>query len=135
MSASDGPVLFFDGVCNLCSASVQFIIEHEASPTIHFASLQSDLARQTLPPLGVDPARLESLVFVEGGVATTRSTAALRIARHLKPPWRWLAVFVVVPRVLRDVVYGLIAKNRYRLFGKKEACWLPSPALKARFLA
>jgi predicted DCC family thiol-disulfide oxidoreductase YuxK len=133
--SSTGPILFFDGVCNLCSASVQFIIEHEAQPTIRFASLQSDLARQTLPPLGVDPARLESLVFVEGGVATTKSTAALRIARHLKAPWRWLAAFVVVPRVLRDVVYGLIAANRYRLFGKKDACWLPTPDLKARFLA
>jgi predicted DCC family thiol-disulfide oxidoreductase YuxK len=135
VSVSAGPVLFFDGVCNLCSASVQFIIAHEAAPTIRFASLQSDLAQQTLPPLGVDPTRLESLVFVEGGVAATKSTAALRIARHLQAPWRWLAVFVVVPRVVRDVVYGLIAKNRYRLFGKKDACWLPTPDLKARFLA
>jgi predicted DCC family thiol-disulfide oxidoreductase YuxK len=135
VNASDGPVLFFDGVCNLCSASVQFIIAHEASPTIRFASLQSALAQQTLPPLGVDPTRLESLVFVEGSVATTRSTAALRIARHLKAPWRWLGLFVIVPQVVRDVVYGLIARNRYRLFGKKEACWLPTPDLKARFLA
>ena len=133
--SSAGPILFFDGVCNLCSASVQFIIGHEASPTIRFASLQSDLAQQTLPPLGVDPKRLESLVFVEDGVATTRSTAALRIARHLRAPWRWLAAFVIVPRAIRDVVYGVIAANRYRLFGKKDACWLPSPALKARFLA
>lgn len=130
-----GPILFFDGVCNLCSASVQFIIGHEASPTIRFASLQSDLAQQTLPPLGVDPTRLESLVFVEGGVATTKSTAALRIARHLKTPWRWLGLFVIVPQVVRDVVYGLIARNRYRLFGTKDACWLPTPDLKARFLA
>jgi predicted DCC family thiol-disulfide oxidoreductase YuxK len=130
-----GPVLFFDGVCNLCSASVQFIIGHETAPTIRFASLQSDLAQQTLPPLGVDPSRLESLVFVEDGVASTKSTAALRVARYLNTPWRWMAAFVVVPRVVRDVVYDLVAASRYRLFGKKDACWLPSPALKARFLA
>lgn len=135
MSDDAGPILFFDGVCNLCSASVQFVIEHEQAPTLRFASLQSDLARAVLPPLGVDPARLESLVLVEGGVASTRSTAALAIARHLRAPWRWLTVCRVVPRVLRDVVYGLIARNRYRLFGQKEACWLPAPALKARFLA
>ena len=130
-----GPILFFDGVCNLCSASVQFIIGHEAAPTIRFASLQSDLAQQTLPPLGVDPSRLESLVFVEDGVARTKSTAALRVARYLRAPWRFLAGCVVVPRVVRDAVYDVVAASRYRLFGKKDACWLPSKALKARFLS
>lgn len=130
-----GPILFFDGVCNVCSASVQFVIAHEATPTMRFASLQSDLALATLPPLGVDPRQLESLVLLEDGVAYTRSTGALRTARSLRAPWSWLGAFTMVPRPLRDAVYGVIAKNRYRVFGKKDACWLPSPALRARFLA
>jgi predicted DCC family thiol-disulfide oxidoreductase YuxK len=134
MSEHAGPILFFDGVCNLCSASVQFIIAHEAAPTLRFASLQSERARVMLPALGVDPTRLESLVLVEDGVATTKSTAALGVAAHLRPPWRWLKASWLVPRVVRDVVYDGVAASRYRLFGKKDACWLPSPELKARFL-
>jgi predicted DCC family thiol-disulfide oxidoreductase YuxK len=132
--ADRGPILFFDGVCNFCSASVQFVIERERSPTLRFASLQSETAARLLPPLGVDPTALESLVLLQDGQATVRSTAALLTARHLKAPWSWLAVCLLVPRVLRDFVYGIIARNRYRLFGKKDACWLPSQALKARFL-
>jgi predicted DCC family thiol-disulfide oxidoreductase YuxK len=135
MSHVEGPILFFDGVCNLCSASVQFIIEHEAAPTLRFASLQSERARTTLPALGVDPSRLESLVLVEDGVATTKSTAAIGVAAHLRSPWRWLKLTRVVPRPVRDVVYDLVAANRYRLFGRKEACWLPAPELKIRFVS
>ena len=130
-----GPVLYFDGVCNLCSSSVQFVIDHEAAPELRFASLQSPLAAHILPALGKDPAKLNSVVLVDNGVAYERSTAALRVAVRLKAPWRWMGVFLIVPAVLRDLVYELIAKNRYRMFGKKEACWLPSPALKARFIA
>ena len=130
-----GPVLFFDGVCNLCSKSVQFIIEHEAQPVMRFASLQSPLAAQVLPALGAEPAKLNSVVFVEDGVAYERSSAALRVAKHLKAPYRFMAVFLIVPSFLRDLIYEVIAKNRYRMFGKKEACWLPSPDLRARFLA
>lgn len=129
-----GPILFFDGVCNLCSASVQFIIEHERAPTIRFASLQSALAKATLPPLGVDPTALESLVFVEDGTATVRSTAALRISRHFRSPWSVFRFFSWVPTIIRDAVYLLVAKNRYRLFGKKDSCWMPTPELKQRFL-
>ncbi len=130
----DGPILFFDGVCNLCSASVQFVIARERTQTLRFASLQSATAARLLPPLGVDPSALESLVLLQDGQASVRSTAALLTAQHLRAPWSWLAVGLLVPRVLRDVVYGAIAVNRYRLFGRQDACWLPSPTLKARFL-
>jgi predicted DCC family thiol-disulfide oxidoreductase YuxK len=129
-----GPILFFDGVCNLCSASVQFIIEHERAPTLRFASLQSGLAQRLLPALGIDPTALESLVFLEGGVASTRSTAAIRLSRHLRRPWSFLPFFSWVPKFLADAMYLLVAKNRYRLFGKKESCWIPSPALRQRFI-
>ena len=130
-----GPILFFDGVCNLCSSSVQFVIENEAAPVMRFASLQSDLAARVLPGLGADPAKLNSVVLVDNGVAYERSSAALRVARRLKAPWRFMGAFLIVPSFLRDLVYEVIARNRYRMFGKKEACWLPSPDLKARFLA
>lgn len=134
-SLDAGPILFFDGVCNLCSSSVQFVIENEAAPVMRFASLQSDLAAQVLPGLGADPTKLNSVVLVDNGVAYERSSAALRVAKRLRAPWRFMGVFLIVPSFLRDLVYELIAKNRYRMFGKKEACWLPSPDLKARFLA
>ena len=134
IAVDDGPILFFDGVCNLCSATVQFVIARERMQTLRFASLQSATAARLLPPLGVDPSALESLVLLQDGQVSVRSTAALLTARHLRAPWSWLAVFLTVPRVLRDVVYGAIAVNRYRLFGRQDACWLPSPTLKARFL-
>ncbi len=133
-SLDDGPVLFFDGVCNLCSSSVQFVIEHEAAPVIRFASLQSAFAARVLPALGADPAALNSVVLVEDGKAFDRSSAALRVAKKLKSPWRFMGFFLVVPSFLRDFVYDLVAKNRYRIWGKKDACWLPSPELKSRFL-
>jgi predicted DCC family thiol-disulfide oxidoreductase YuxK len=128
------PVVFFDGVCNLCSAFVQFILANELSTTLRFASLQSPLAQQVLPGLGVDPANLDSVVFVVEGVAYQKSDAALRVARWLKAPWRFGAALLWVPRVLRDLGYDLVASNRYRLWGKKDACWLPTPEFKARFL-
>jgi predicted DCC family thiol-disulfide oxidoreductase YuxK len=128
------PVIFFDGVCNLCSAFVQFILTHESSTTLRFASLQSPIAQQVLPALGVNPADLDSVVLVVDGVAYQKSDAALRVARWLKAPWRFGAALLWVPRFVRDVGYALVAKNRYRLWGKKDACWLPTPEFKARFL-
>lgn len=128
------PTLYFDGVCNFCAATVRFILERERAPTLRFASLQSAYALHELPPLGVDPRRLDSIVLVEDGHAFTASDAALRAARHLRAPWSWLALALVVPRVVRDVVYGFIARRRYAWFGKKDECMIPSPALRARFV-
>jgi len=131
---SDAPILFFDGVCNVCAASVQFVLAHERAPTLRFASLQSPLARDVLPPLGINPEDLDSLVLVEDGRAAQRSTAAIAIARHLRAPWSWLRALWIVPRPLRDFAYDLFASQRYRLFGKKDECFVPTPALRARFL-
>ena len=128
------PTLFFDGVCNFCAASVRFILDRERHPTLRFASLQSAFAARELPPLGVDPARLESLVLVEDGRAYVRSDAALRVARHLRAPWAWIAVGMLVPRMLRDAVYDFVARRRYAWFGRKDECTIPSPALRARFV-
>ena len=146
---ADGPVVLFDGVCNLCNGAIQFILDHERDrePRLRFAPLQSELARGLLEcAFGVEKATAlregqsgsgdpDSLVLVEGAQGFTHSTGALRIARHLQAPLSWLRVLVVVPRPLRDLVYRLIARNRYRWFGKAETCRVPTSELRARFLA
>lgn len=128
------PTLLFDGVCNLCSGSVQFILKRDTRGRFRFASLQSDAGRRLMTGHGLDPEALSSVVLIEDGRAYQESTAALRIARHLPGAWKLLRVFTVIPRPLRDAVYRLIARNRYRWFGKTETCWLPTPELRARFL-
>jgi prepilin-type processing-associated H-X9-DG protein len=123
-------VVFFDGVCHLCQATVRFIIARDAKASFHFASLQSAVARDKLGAWhGPD-----SVVLLEGDRVSIESTAALRIARKLRFPWSMAYAFIIVPRPLRDVVYRFIAKRRYRWFGKDDACWLPTPELRKRFL-
>lgn len=126
------PIVLFDGVCNLCNSSVQFIIRHDPAGHFHFAALQSDFAREQLKRFQV-AGHLDSIVLIEDGVLYTRSTAALRVARHLKG-WRWLYLFRWVPPFLRDGVYDLVARYRYRLFGRQQECMLPTPELRARFM-
>lgn len=137
------PVVLFDGVCNFCNASVDFLLERERDHELRFAALQSDAARDLVHAAGgaalverlVGDGDPSSIALVEDGRVYTESTAALRIAKHLRAPWRWLRIFVIVPRPLRDAVYRWIAKNRYRWFGKSEHCRVPTPELRARFLA
>ncbi|HEX2190955.1 MAG TPA: thiol-disulfide oxidoreductase DCC family protein [Longimicrobiaceae bacterium] len=131
---TDPSVVLFDGVCNLCNASVQFILRRDPAGRFRFASLQSDAGRELLLRHGLDPDDLFSVVLVEGGRAYTRSDAALRVARGLGGGWRLLAALHVVPRPVRDGVYGLVAARRYRWFGKRDACMLPTPDLRERFL-
>ena len=125
------PVILFDGVCNLCDASVQFVLDHDRAAHFRFAPLQSETARRLV---GDRATALDSIVLVEDGRVYDRSTAALRIARRLDGAWPALAAFLVVPRPLRDVVYDWIARNRYRWFGTRDACRLPTPDTAARFL-
>jgi predicted DCC family thiol-disulfide oxidoreductase YuxK len=128
------PIVLFDGVCNLCSGSVQFILKRDPQARFRFASLQSEAGRSLMTEHGLNPDALSSVVVIEDGRAFQESSAALRIARHLPGAWKLLRVFAVIPRPIRDAVYRLIARNRYRWFGKTEACWLPTPELRARFL-
>lgn len=129
------PIVLFDGVCNLCAWAVRFIIGRDPAGRFRFASLQSAAGRELLAHHGLPaPAEPDSVVLIEGGRAYLRSDAALRIARGLRPPWPLVYAAVVVPRPIRDWAYNLIARNRYRWFGRQEACWLPTPALRARFL-
>lgn len=128
------PIIFFDGVCNLCNSSVQFVIKHDAGNKFLFAPLQGITAKQILEKHNYDANQLNSFVLYKNDTLFTQSTAALKVARELKGWPSWLYGFIIVPAFIRDAVYNFIAKNRYKWFGKKDSCMLPSPALKAKFL-
>lgn len=127
-------IVLFDGVCNLCDQSVQFIIQRDPKQRYQFAPLQSDLAKELLQEHQLNPKDLERAVLIENGKAYTHSTASLRVVRHLSGAWPLLYVFILVPRFIRDAVYRWVARNRYRWFGKKEACAMPTAENRARFL-
>ena len=129
------PLLLFDGICNLCNSSVQFIIRHDPEQKFLFASLQSDKGQEILKELGLNAKEFNSLILIENGKAYMRSTGALRIARHLSGLWKFLYIFIIIPSFIRDFLYNFVAHNRYRFFGKKDHCMIPTPELKARFLA
>lgn len=126
--------IFFDGVCNLCNSSVNFVIDRDKNRRFSFASLQSEYARSRLAGFDVDPADLESILLLKGEKLYKKSDAALEIARQLSGGWKWLYAFKIVPAFLRDLVYDLIGKNRYRMFGQSDSCRMPTPELKERFL-
>ncbi|MGN7476768.1 thiol-disulfide oxidoreductase DCC family protein [Solibacillus silvestris] len=126
-------IVLFDGECNFCDASVQFIIMRDRKALFQFASLQSDVGAALLKQYEV-PENTDSIVFVEDGKYYTESTAALKIARNLSGLWKLFYAFIVVPKPVRDLVYRRIAKNRYKWFGKKQECLLPSPEQRKRFL-
>ena len=129
-----GALVLFDGVCNLCNASVTFIIDRDPAEQFHFASLQSKFGEEQIRRHRLSGPVLGSLVLIEGGRCFTRSTAALRIARRLRRPWNLLYGLILVPAPVRNTVYDWIARNRYRWFGKLDACRLPTPDLARRFL-
>jgi predicted DCC family thiol-disulfide oxidoreductase YuxK len=130
IAEGQGPVVLFDGVCNLCTASVQFVIARDSRKRFRFASLQSPAAERLLGRRE----DLESMVLMEGGRTYRKSGAALRIARRLDGLWPLLSIFLLVPRPLRDAIYDWIGRRRYRMFGRRDSCWLPGPDLAARFL-
>lgn len=127
------PVILFDGVCNLCNGSVQFIIKRDRQNRFHFAALQSAYGQQKLQQLNIPAASLQSIVLIDGEKYYQRSNAVLEICWHLGGMWSILYVFKIIPRFLRDGIYNFIANNRYRWFGKQDQCMIPTPELKARF--
>jgi predicted DCC family thiol-disulfide oxidoreductase YuxK len=133
-SLADRPVVLFDGVCNLCAWSVRFIVAHDDG-RLRFAPLQSEAAADLLSEHGLGDDYFDSLVYVDGSGAYTKSNGAVRIARHLDAPYRWAWHTRVVPRVVRDVAYDGLARIRYRVWGKKQQCLVPDESLEARFLA
>ena len=136
MGRLDAPraVVLFDGVCNLCNGFVRFVIPRDPLDHIRFAALQSEAARRLMAPTGVTRGDADSIVLVEGERAFVRSEAALRIARQLRFPWPLLYGLVVVPRPIRDWAYDIVARNRYRWFGRRDVCMMPGPETQDRFL-
>lgn len=128
------PIVLFDGVCNLCNFTVDFILQHEPAHSTHFAPLQSATGKDLIELLDL-PESLDGIVLIEAETAYHSSTAALRIARFLSFPWPLLFyLFILVPRPVRDAVYRWIARHRYQWFGKRDTCRMPTPSERARFL-
>ena len=127
-------VVIFDGVCNLCAHSVKFILSHESSPTLRFVALQSGAGTQLMREFGFSPEDAKTFVLVAGGQPYVKSDAAIRIASYLRGGWRLLGALRIVPRPIRDWAYDVVARNRYRWFGRAESCMVPTPELRARFI-
>ncbi|THD67907.1 thiol-disulfide oxidoreductase DCC family protein [Robertkochia marina] len=129
-------LILFDGVCNLCNGAVNFVIKRDHGDVFRYASLQSNLGKKMLEERNIDPKSIDSIILIEPEIAYfIKSDAAIEIARHLGWPWKALTLFnYILPVSIRDGIYDLIARNRYRWFGRKDQCMLPTPALKAKFL-
>ena len=131
----DKQIILFDGVCNLCNGSVNFVIDRDKSDTFRFAALQSDEGIHELTLLNGDPSKMNSIILIKDGKVYDKSTAALLIAGELNGLWPLMKVFMIFPRFIRDSVYDIIAKNRYKWFGRTDVCRVPSPELTAKFLS
>ena len=127
-------ILLFDGICNLCNGLVNFIIKRDPEGKIKFAALQSESGQLLLTRLGLPKNEFESFVLIQDNIYYLKSTGALRMLRLLGGFWKFFYIFMIVPRPFRDFIYDLIAISRYKIFGKKVTCMIPTPALKARFL-
>lgn len=131
---TDKPILLFDGVCNLCNASVQFIIKRDPKAKVRYTALQSEIGQAILKQENRNPNDLNTAILYENGQLYTRSSVGLRLSRYMSGLWPLFYVFIFLPKSLRDPIYNWIAKNRYNWFGKSESCMLPTPELKSRFL-
>lgn len=126
-------VILFDGECNFCDQSVQFIIKRDPKGIFKFASLQSDVGRDLLKQFNA-PEDIDSFVFIDHNKCYFKSTAALKVCKDLKMPWKLTYFLLIVPKPIRNFFYGVLAQNRYKWFGKKDNCMLPSPEERERFL-
>lgn len=128
-------VILFDGVCNLCNASVQFIIKHDKKQLFRFAALQSAFGQNIVNKFNLADKNIDSVILLENNSVLLKSDAALRIAKQLGGIYSMLYVFIVLPKFIRNRIYDFIARNRYRWFGKQESCMIPTPELKKLFIA
>ena len=127
-------VILFDGYCNLCSRSVQFVLKYDRKAKFRFASLQSEYGKLLLQKHQLPTESFGSFVLVEDDKIHSKSTAALRVVKSLSGMWPVLYIFIIVPRFIRDAAYSFVARNRNKWFGKRDSCWLPKPEWKERFL-
>jgi predicted DCC family thiol-disulfide oxidoreductase YuxK len=131
--ATSPPVVLFDGVCKLCNGSVNFILPRDSKGRLKLAPLQSDYGRAVLREHGKNPDALDSMMLLEGDQLTVKSTAVIRISKYLDGAWPLCMIALVIPPFIRDFIYDIIAKNRYRWFGKYDTCRLPDSGLENRF--
>ncbi|MGZ5282470.1 MAG: thiol-disulfide oxidoreductase DCC family protein [Bacteroidia bacterium] len=134
MNQNSNPVLLFDGVCNLCNGAVQFVIKRDKKAIFRFAALQSETGQKILAQNHLPQSEFETFILIADHKIYTKSTAALEVAKMLGGIWKLFYFLIIIPKPVRDFIYTLIAKNRYKLFGRKEACMIPTPELKSRFL-
>ncbi len=135
MTGSERSIILFDGVCNLCNGAVLFIIKRDRTDRYRFSALQSDLGKKLAAERNIDTSKIDSIVLIEPGKAYyIKAEAALQIGKSFGGLWRALGIFEWVPTVISNWIYDLVAKNRYRWFGRQEQCMIPTPELKAKFL-
>lgn len=127
-------IVLFDGVCNFCDSTINFVIDKDPKGVFNYASLQSKEGEKLLIKFGLDTKDYDSFVLVDGEQFYTKSSAALRVAKQLGGLWPILYGFMIVPKFIRDGVYSLVAKNRYKWFGQKDECMIPSPEVRERFI-
>ena len=132
--AANGPIILFDAVCVLCSANARFILKHDKLAHFRLASIQGDVGASLYQMHGLDPTDPVSIIIIDGNTMRRDSDAVLSIYENLGYPWRFVGVFRVIPSFMRDPIYRWIARNRYRIFGKRETCWVPSAEYKSRLL-
>lgn len=129
-------IILFDGICNLCDGLVQFIIKHDHKDVFRFVSLQSDLGKEITKHIGLDEKHIDSVILYEPGIAYFyKSNAALEIAKELGGFFHFGTIFKLIPNGLRNVLYDYVARNRYKWYGKKESCFMPTPELQSKFIA
>jgi predicted DCC family thiol-disulfide oxidoreductase YuxK len=128
------PTILFDGVCNFCNNAVNFVIKSDKKSIVKFAPLQSDAGLHLLKQHSLPIDDMKSFVFIDDGIAYTQSTAAIKVCKYLSGAWPLCKILIIVPKFIRDGLYNWVAKNRYKWFGQKETCMIPTPEVRARFL-
>ena len=130
----ENPLILFDGVCNLCNSSVQFIIKNDPAGYFKFAPLQSEISQNILKRYNMKTDDYDTFILYENNRIYTQSTGVLHVIKHFKNYYRFFYFFIIIPSFIRDYLYNFVARNRYRFFGRKEVCMIPTPELKARFI-
>lgn len=134
MKSVNTQIVIFDGICNFCNSSVNFIIARDPEGKFSFAPMQGEAAKMLMKQHGIDNPDLDTFLLIKNGKLYQRTDAALEIAKDLTGYWKYCRVFLILPAPLRDIFYRLLAKNRYRIFGKREVCMVPTPDVRERFL-
>ena len=132
---NEQPTILFDGVCNFCNSAVNFTIKRNKNANIVFAPMQSAAGEKLLQQYNLPADDMQSFIFIEKGIVNKQSTAALKVCRHLRGLWPLCYGFIIVPKFIRDGIYNWVAKNRYKWFGVRQECMIPTPEVKARFLS